>query len=204
MIKEDIVRTIRKHYHARDHNGNYDKNNLGFGFIHYSLIRNIRPKRVLVVGSQRGYVPAICALACKDEGEGHVDFVDAGYKLSDKNGWGGIGVWKDIKDDYWKSLEIERFITMHNERTQDFIPWSGGYEYIYIDGDHSYKGVVDDYEWFWESLNEGGYMVFHDVSVDKDTDWGKCGVKRFWDELVKHKREYLTLPFEAGLGILRK
>jgi hypothetical protein len=39
----------------------------------------MRPKRVLCVGSRYGYIPAICAYACKENNYGVVDFVDAGF-----------------------------------------------------------------------------------------------------------------------------
>lgn len=45
-------------------------------------------------------------------------------------------------------------------------------------------------------------MLFHDVITSKQTRYGKCGVKDFWDSLSKV--EYITLPFDAGLGIMRK
>ncbi len=210
MITKGLMNVIKNYYHARDHNNDYSKWNLGFGFIHYALIRNIRPKNVLVIGSQRGYVPAICALACKDENQGRVDFVDAGYELNDKKSWGGIGIWKDADSSYFSKLGVEDWISVYCMTTEDFhqnLPESK-YQYIYIDGDHSYEGVAKDYDLLYNHLDDGGFMVFHDVLVDKETQWGKCGVKKFWDEMVKDNQEgsdcLITIPFSAGLGIIRK
>lgn len=197
-----IVKIIHDNYHARDHNHNhYANSSLGFGFIHYAFIRNIRPKRLLVLGSQRGFVPSICALACKHEEEGFVDFVDAGYDLGDENSWGGLGIWKKATNNYWRPLGVEDYIKIHNVRIEDF-DLHGKYDYIYIDGDHSYEGVKANYELLYPYLREGGYMVFHDISVDKETKYGKCGVKKFWEEL--EAKEKLSFPFSAGLGIIRK
>ena len=89
----NIAKTIRDRYHDRNHNNDYAKNNLGFGLFHYAFIRNIRPANVLVVGSQRGYVPSICGVACRDEGAGTVDFVDAGSSIDETTAWGGGGSW---------------------------------------------------------------------------------------------------------------
>ena len=61
------------------HNAHAPTMSLGFGLLHYALVRNLRCRRVLVVGSQRGFVPAVCGVACRDQGFGSVDFVDAGY-----------------------------------------------------------------------------------------------------------------------------
>ena len=49
----------------------------GFGLIHYSLVTNIKPKRILCIGSKKGFIPAVCALACRDNRFGTVDFVVA-------------------------------------------------------------------------------------------------------------------------------
>jgi hypothetical protein len=201
MLDKDTVRSIHKIYSGgTKHNNNGE--NLGFGFIHYALIRNLRPSRILVVGSQRGYIPAIVALACRDENKGHVDFVDAGYDASEANNWGGVGAWKEVNADYWKPLGLEDWITLHVCRTQDFQPHPEGYGYIYIDGDHSYEGVKHDYETFWPWLSLGGFMAFHDVCVDKESHYGNFGVKKFWKEIAKD--EHLTIDLSSGLGLLKK
>src|ERR1041385_1307505 len=61
----------------REHNARPDS--AGFGSIHYGLITNLRPERVLAIGSRHGYVPSILALALKANGFGTLDFVDANY-----------------------------------------------------------------------------------------------------------------------------
>ena len=61
----------------REHNARADS--AGFGSIHYGLITNLRPERVLAIGSRHGYVPSILALALKTNGFGTIDFVDANY-----------------------------------------------------------------------------------------------------------------------------
>ena len=55
----------------REHNARPDS--AGFGSIHYSLITNLRPERVLAIGSRHGYVPSIIALALKANGAGKLD-----------------------------------------------------------------------------------------------------------------------------------
>ena len=203
-LNETTVQKLRKYYHARAHNNDYKVDNLGFGFIHYALIRNYRPKDVLIVGSQRGFVPAICGLACKHEGRGHVHFVDAGYDLEDKNSWGGIGMWKGATRDYWEPIECEAWITIHCMTTEEFSCQNrGGFGYIYIDGDHSYEGVMRDFELFWPRLEFGGLITFHDILVDKKTQWGKCGVKEFWDK-VRGQFASISIDRDAGLGIIQK
>jgi hypothetical protein len=206
MITKEDIRKLNKHYPARAHNNKgYD---IGFGFIHYAYIRNLKPKRILCVGSQRGFIPAICGLACRDAKEGQVHFVDAGYdckieKEHDKS-WGGIGVWREADRSYWKHLGLEDYIKIHCMTTKEFeksLEPFVGFGYIYIDGDHSYEGVKRDYELFYPYLEDGGLMAFHDIDVGGETTWGECGVKTFWKEIKTSKLEILK---EAGLGIIQK
>jgi hypothetical protein len=205
MITLEDIRIIEENYPARDHNNK--KGDLGFGLIHYGLIKNLGQCRVLVVGSQKGFVPAICALACKETG-GFVDFVDAGLELKDKGSWGGVGIWKRAGNEYWEPLAVEKHIKIHCTSSSGFV--SGleripiVYGYIYIDGNHSYAGVKADYKRFWPFLREGGMMAFHDVMVDKVTDYGRCGVKRFWEWVSNKHRNCVTISTSAGLGIIQK
>ncbi len=208
LIDSNLVKLIRENYHARAHNNDYKNNNLGFGLLHYAFIRNIRPHNVLVIGSQRGYAPAICGIACKDEEFGHVDFVDAGYSTEEPHAWGGLGIWKTADKTYWKSIGCENIIKIHNMRLENFTS-DKKYQYIYIDGDHSYEGVKKDFYFCIDLLDSNGYMTFHDITVDKDTQYGKCGVKDFWEEIkqdsnMNEQFEFLSFPFSAGLGFVRK
>jgi predicted O-methyltransferase YrrM len=152
------------------------------------MVRNSKPKRILCVGSRKGFVPAILALACKDNGMGHVDFVDAGYDQDshDKH-WSGIGFWKktDVSE-HFKNIGVHAYITTHVMTTKEYANKTPKktYQYIYIDGDHSYKGVKLDYSLFWPRLAKYGYMTFHDIVAKGYLDEGLFGVWRFWKEGV--------------------
>lgn len=215
MIIDEDLDALKKFYNGRDHNNPDYANtgNLGFGWLHYAFIRNLRPQNILVVGSQRGYIPAICGMAVRDEGEGHVHFVDAGFDETkgDKKAWGGIGIWKKATPKYWTPILCEGNITIHCMTTEDYakeIDEDFKFGYIYIDGDHSFEGVTKDFQLFWPHLEQGGIMAFHDVDVEKKTKSGRCGVKRFWDEYFNQFGELdmqrITISGEAGLGIIQK
>ena len=209
LIKRNICRRIISIYGGDEgHNLNLHQFFLGFGIIHYGFVRNIKPTRILCVGSRMGFIPAILALACKDNRKGHVDFVDAGYDRDNvKKNWSGIGFWK--KNDphtHFKHLGISSYITTYVMTTQEFADANpkNRYEYIYIDGDHSYKGVRLDYSLFWPKLQKYGFMVFHDVHVRWTKNLGTFGVWRFWKELKNKHKIIFPFPKESGLGILQK
>lgn len=61
---------------------------------------------------------------------------------------------------------------------------------LFIDGDHSYRGVKADFEAYSSRVRKGGLIVFHDIVEDYATRFGKAtssytgGVPKFWRELV--------------------
>lgn len=192
LLNHELVNILRTVYKANHHN--CKGGGLGFGLLHYALIRNLRPSNILCVGSTRGFIPACCALACKDVGAGKVDFVDA-----DDGSWGGSGIWKTAGRDHWKPLGVEDWINLHVCRIEDFE--AGRYQYIYYDADHSYFGTKQHFELLWPHLDAGGIFAFHDVTTDRVCPSGKFGAMQFWQELEGEK---LTIERSSGLGIMRK
>jgi len=179
--------------------------NLGFGLIHYALINSIRPKRILCIGSKLGFVPAVCALACRDQNFGHVDFVDAGLSKQDPKSWGGIGFWKKIDpQEHFKILKLEKWISTHITTSKEFArKTKHSYQYIYIDGDHTYEGVKSDYKFFWPRLEKNGVMSLHDIGLKGTFQGEKYGVWKLWQE-VKEKDRISFIFGEDSVGFIQK
>ena len=209
LIKRRISRTLIETYSADlGQNINGTQYALGFGLIHYAFVRNLRPQRILCIGSRKGFVPAILALACKDNATGHVDFVDAGYgpETPDKH-WSGVGFWKQVDpEQHFSNIHVSQYISTYVMTTRAFAQRHPDrrYQYIYIDGDHSYRGVKLDYALFWPKLEKHGFMVFHDVVVKGYLDKGLFGVWKFWKELGKKQTIVFPFPKDSGLGIIQK
>lgn len=212
LVNKNFARSLIKNY-AKEHNWHeidITTGNLGFGWVHYAMIRLLRPKRVLCIGSRYGYIPAICALACKDNQQGVVDFVDAGFDESDPNepdNWGGVGTWKKINPSkYFGKFGLSKYIQLHVTTTKKFARTypRGHWGYIYIDGDHSYKGAKYDFNTFWPRLLPGGMMAFHDVNVKRINNL-IFGVYILWKEIQKkYPNSTLELSGKIGVGILLK
>jgi predicted O-methyltransferase YrrM len=79
-----------------------------------------------------------------------------------------------------------------------------GIDFLFIDGDHTYEGVKEDFEMYSQLVRKGGVVAFHDI-VEHPTETG-CEVNKFWKE-VKRAYEHLELVNDwnqkwAGIGVL--
>ena len=80
-------------------------------------------------------------------------------------------------------------------------------DFLFIDGDHTYKGVKNDFDVYSKYVKKGGLIAFHDIRTVRKN----CGVKRFWEEVIsknKNKCKEFCVndfgPAGAGIGIYKK
>ena len=160
-----------------------------------------------------GYIPFICALASKANQHGQVDFVDAGYSVNDskdsKRHSFGQGHWKKVDPQkHFSYLGTQNQINTYVMTTKEFAKKypKRKYDYIYIDGDHRYQGVSLDFRLFWNRLNKGGFMIFHDIAKNGLFGDVNFQVGKFWAEIKKNHRSWIEFTENGadGLGILQK
>jgi len=82
---------------------------------------------------------------------------------------------------------------------------------LFIDGDHTYEGVKDDYNRYSKYVKNGGLIVLHDIAHhDQVKD---CQVDKFWNELKQQHSvvEIIDPEYDdrgwgswGGLGVLVK
>jgi len=97
------------------------------------------------------------------------------------------------------SQSIETF-----EKVKDICPQ---FDFIFIDGDHTYEGVKRDFELYKNLLSPRGYIAFHDIDqnhVFRDiysSDEPKTGkVRRFWEELDYGTKIEIICQRSNGIG----
>ena len=183
--------------------------NLGLGWIYYGLARAIRPKKVVVIGSYRGFVPLVLGKALVDNGDqGEVIFIDPSFVDN---------FWKDAErvKKYFENFgvtNIQHFLTT----TQEFVQ-STTYRsleslgIVFVDGYHSEHQARFDYEAFERLLVPEGVVLFHDTAnCDITKIYGpeqayERRVKYFIDELRKEVNlQVFDLPLDQGVTLVRK
>lgn len=89
-------------------------------------------------------------------------------------------------------------------------------DYLFLDADHTYGGVKQDFQMYAPLVRSGGIVAFHDITTYKRPS--ECEVERFWCEIKQHypHREIIegttegAFPiavtgapmYTAGLGVL--
>lgn len=89
-------------------------------------------------------------------------------------------------------------------RVEEAVDAEGHFDFLLIDGDHTYEGVSADFELYRDFVN--GYIAFHDINPPK-RDNDPIGVPRFWNE-IKDDFEHWEIALggnklAAGVGIIR-
>ena len=120
---------------------------------------------------------------------------------------GGLGFWKkEDPDKHFAKIGINDYITTYVMTTEEYAKKfpKKRYQYIYIDGDHSYEGIKLDYHLFWPRLDQSYFMSFHDVVAHGYLDKGLFGIWKFWKEIGDKHAIIFPFPKDSGLGIIQK
>ncbi len=74
-------------------------------------------------------------------------------------------------------------------------------DYLFIDGDHSYEGVKQDFALYAPLVRKGGIIAFHDIVAGPAENVG--GVPQFWSGVKGKYRhaEFVRDPNQGGYGI---
>lgn len=78
-------------------------------------------------------------------------------------------------------------------------------DFLFIDGDHSYEGVLRDFNLWGPKVKKDGIIAFHDI-VGADINGYKYGVRDFWNEIKKNydTEEKKSHEKYFGIGIIKK
>lgn len=169
------------------------------------LIELKKPKVILEIGTASGGTLFMSALLANPEaliisidlefgmyGGGYPDWKIPIYK--------SFGQEKQrielIRGDSHSESIINQLITILNGRKID---------YLFIDGDHTYEGVKQDFEVYSQFLSDNSFVAFHDIVSDKAPVQDHF-VSVYWNDIKGNYnyREFIKDPNQnkLGLGVL--
>lgn len=177
------------------------------GELYRSLILNISPKIIVEIGIFMGASTIWAASAIKDLGiDGKIYSIDLfNNKKIDENHFEYVkNIMKraEVSDvvNLFKLnsyIDFEKFIPNLSDEKIDF---------LFIDGDHTPRGVTLDFLKFNEYLAVGGYIMLHDIFPEY---CGWEGPAFLIDQYVKNSKNFelcqiYTTPNNYGLALIRK
>jgi predicted O-methyltransferase YrrM len=214
-LSPDVIHRILKQAKPLGHHSRPSNGNLGFGFLYYGLVRAVRPKHILVIGSGHGFSVVCLALGLKDNGKGHLSFIDPSYSLM-KNGpfhtVGGKSKWDNPQKvkDHFARFGVDPRITHYKLRSDQFFSQYSRLrlppiDLAFIDGNHAYQEVRYDFLQTVGRARRNGYLFLHDTNIYVRELLGHAGVKRFIQELKAEPDcfEVIDFPFSSGVALVR-
>lgn len=78
------------------------------------------------------------------------------------------------------------------------------FDFIFVDGDHSYKGIQTDWNIVLRRLAIGGIVCLHDTSVPAEEPYRRPASVTYFDEVISNCKEFKLLETCHSLNILRR
>lgn len=181
---------------------------LGFGWMYWALARVLQPRKLLVIGSGRGFSVACLALAVEQFPGAEVLLVDPGYQS-----W-SVDEAQDIAAGLWQSPQAVSHFTEHlgldnvrllrlrsDEAFARFQSAGDTFDLILVDGEHSYRQALTDFRQASRCLNPGGLIVAHDTCCET---WPGVALALETLALEEPWLERFSLSCYPGLAVFRK
>jgi predicted O-methyltransferase YrrM len=214
-LSDNLLKDILRVAKPFGHHENIKNLNLGFGFIYYGVVRALKPKHTLVIGSGYGFSVVCLALGLKDNGRGKLSFIDPAYSLLKDGPFstiGGRGLWTDASsvNAHFGHFGVENIISHYKMRSDEFFPTYQNLnlppiDLAFIDGSHAYKDVKYDFVKVLEQSHKNTYIFLHDTNIYIRELINHAGVKK-WLKFIKRQEEcfeVINFPFSSGVALVR-
>lgn len=183
--------------------------NSGLGdsaWLLYGLARSMKPEVCVEIGSARGKSTCYVGLALKRNGRGKLFAIDP-HTTTNWNDVQSVDTFPIIQANLQQAGVAEQVEIVRKTSGEAIKGWDKKIDLIFIDGDHSYEGVKNDWELFLPHLKEFGMVVFHDTIWDlrPDPKWSRAdmGVPRFVEELRAGGYPVLTIDQDFGVSLVQ-
>jgi len=154
------------------------------------LLKSRKLKSIVEIGTaQGGTLYAWCKIATSDALIISIDLpggpFGGGYKLND------IKKFRKYKRKNQKLYFLRK--DSHKQETKNkLVEILDGQkiDFLFIDGDHRYRGVKKDFQLYSSLVKQNGLIVFHDILYHPKVP--ECKVDKFWNKI---RRKYKNVEF---------
>lgn len=75
-------------------------------------------------------------------------------------------------------------------------------DFVFVDGDHSYEGLKNDWDIVCRKVKVGGIVCLHDTVIPSGETWRNFGSVKFFDEHIKNEPEFKILEVCHSMTVL--
>lgn len=172
----------------------------GHKYFAYDLVRNLKPKKIVELGTHLGCSLFSFAQAVQDEKlNTQLDAIDTWQGDKHAGAYDELifNKVREIKKACYPKVKIHLIRKIFDEASKEYP--HNSIDMLHIDGLHTYKTVKHDYETWFNKVKHNGVILLHDVAVK---EWG-FGVYKLFEEIQK---DFKTIQFDHsyGLGVIFK
>lgn len=172
----------------------------------YTHVCQIRPKRILEIGTARGGALYLWTQAAQDDAT--IISVDLPFG---EFGGGYLPCRIPFYQAFAKKSQTLHLVRENSHsiqtlKTVEALCEGEKIDFLFIDGDHTYEGVKQDFEFYAPLVREGGLIAFHDILPRKDIP--EIQVAPFWQEIYPSYEAWEFIGSEGsgrqiGCGLIR-
>lgn len=173
------------------------------------LLDNVKPKNVLEIGVYKG--GTIMAWTFVSDLSARIIGVDlpggefgGGFDANESHAIKRLA----LHDQVIELMAIDSHAKSTIMRLKKLAP----FDFIFVDADHTYEGVKQDFDNYFPMLADGGIMAFHDIVKPNPKNHPDVMVHKWWTEVkdIYSTIEYIDMDFPSdwnpwgGIGVIVK
>jgi predicted O-methyltransferase YrrM len=169
----------------------------------HGLVRSLQPETCVEIGSANGASTCHIGLALRKNVRGKLYAIDP-HLPTDWNDLGAVESLPALRRNL-RLCGIEAYVEIVRATSREAAHgWNRPIDLLFIDGDHTYDGVKNDWVLFSPHLSPFGVAVFHDATWElHGPNRPDMGVPRFLEELRRAGHPIITIDRDYGLSLVQ-
>ncbi|MEM7386976.1 MAG: class I SAM-dependent methyltransferase [Verrucomicrobiota bacterium] len=173
----------------------------------YGLTRSMKPEVCVEIGSAQGKSACFIGAALRENGKGRLFAIDPHTETSwnDRESVDTLPILRKNLIEAGVDSQVEILRNTSSEAAKN---WDHKIDLLFIDGDHSYDGVMRDWNLFIPHLNSFGTVIFHDTLWEYNTRSPHyrqdMGVPEFVEKLRQDGYPVITLSQDFGVSMVQQ